>query len=336
MRVIRRTIKSLIAALLYYSGILSLLARRRLRGKAVVLTYHRVMAPRQRADCHSNPGIIVHNAAFRKHLELLTELFHVLPLGEFATHMKNKTGFPDKSCLITFDDGWVDNHENAFPLLSERDLPATIFLPFNYIGCKLMFWQEELNLRLGMIASSGREEDCKFLSQLTGCTTNTGREYISNYVSQLKRNDYSEINAVLESVRKQQQGISLPQHYDRYLSWDQVIGMQKAGIDFQSHSLSHRILPRLEPDAIERELIDSRRLLETRLGKPVMAIAYPNGDTSPLVESLAEKSGYQLGFTTRKGYVDKNTPEYAIPRINIHNNSSYNKPVFLCTILGIF
>ncbi|VAW73229.1 Polysaccharide deacetylase [hydrothermal vent metagenome] len=336
MRIIRQTVKSLVAALLYYSGILSLVAKRRLCGKAVVLTYHRVMPSRQVPDCQSNPGIIVHSHNFAKQLELLVELFHIISLKDFSKCMANGGKFPDRSCLITFDDGWIDNYEHALPQLKERHIPATIFLPFNYISSDLMFWQEELRLRLGMLSDSEKKSDRDFTACLTGIESDINPEDIGSYISKLKNKDYGEINKTLENVRKFQENIPLPPHYNRYLDWDQVSEMQNAGVNFQSHSISHRILPRLDTVSIEQELINSRRLLETRLGSSVDAIAYPNGDSSRLVESLTEKNGYRLGFTTQKGYVDKNTDAYAIPRINIHNNSSYNKPIFLCTILGIF
>jgi len=336
MRIIRRTVKTLIAALLYYTGILSLIAKKRLRGKAVVLTYHRVMPSSQAENCQSNPGIIVHSHNFTKHLELLVELFHIIPLDEFSACMASGGKFQDKSCLITFDDGWIDNYEHALPQLKERHIPVAIFLPFNYIGCELMFWQEELNLRLGILAASKSESDHDFITHLTGVKSDIKSEDIGSYISQLKKKDYDEIDKTLETLREHQKNMRLPLHYNRYLNWNQVSAMQKAGVDFQSHSISHRILPKLDPETIDDELANSRRLLEPRLGSSVDAIAYPNGDSSPLVQSLAEKNGYQLGFTTDKGYVDKNTNAYAIPRINIHNNSSYNKPIFLCTILGIF
>jgi len=112
--------------------------------------------------------------------------------------------------------------------------------------------------------------------------------------------------------------------------------MQQNGISFGSHTLSYRILTKVSREECTRELTDSRLLLETSLGMPVETIAYPNGGHNEQVEQLTARAGYTLGFTTERGYVSSDTNPYSIPRINIHNNSSNNKAVFLCTILGIF
>lgn len=336
MQTIRRLIKLFIAYVLYYSGALYLLTRIKLKGRAVVLTYHRVIADDKLALSHSSPGIIVHKDVFEQHFAVIKRYLKPLTIEQFQEYFVSRKPLPDRSCLLTFDDGWLDNYETAFPILRKYRVPAAIFLPYNYISGKQMFWQEELLLRLSNLLMTDNRDDHRFVQELAALEHDPHSEQLREYVSALKLNSYQEINTILELVRSRCHDNVMPCHYDRYMSWEQILEMQQNGISFGSHTLSHRILTRVSREECTRELTDSKSLLETSLGMPVETIAYPNGGHNEQVEQLTEQAGYTLGFTTERGYVSGDTNPYSIPRINIHNNSSNNKAVFLCTILGIF
>jgi peptidoglycan/xylan/chitin deacetylase (PgdA/CDA1 family) len=88
------------------------------------------------------------------------------------------------------------------------------------------------------------------------------------------------------------------------LTWDAVRALARAGMDVESHSRHHRVLQTLDPVALRDELQGSRRDLETQLGRPVRAIAYPVGrritHLAPIREAVAA-AGYRLGFTNASG-----------------------------------
>ncbi|HHJ13741.1 MAG TPA: polysaccharide deacetylase family protein [Gammaproteobacteria bacterium] len=333
MRTLRRLLKSLLAASLYYSGVLHLLARRHLRRRCLVLTYHRVMPAHRRRDCHSSPAIVVHDTSFRKHLELLTRLLPIVDMAGFLDFLEQPARYPRGCCLLTFDDGWVDNYEYALPLLRERAMPATVFLPFDYIGRNECFWQEEIRMRLTALLNGGPAARLQAEDLTEGEVKQ--QDDIEGFVARLKQQGYEHIETVRSKLRAVAASEPPPQHYNRHLNWNQVAEMQAAGIGFESHGLSHRILTRIPQDEARNELQASRRLLETRLGTPVRAIAYPNGDSSPEIEQMAAEAGYQVAFSTRKGLVDPNSPRMALPRVNMHEQAGFSRPVFLCTLLGI-
>ena len=131
------------------AGFLNKLVSRRLQSKAVVLMYHRVLRPEDMRSSLSQPGIIVSTITFEKHVRFLRENFKILSIEEFIDHIGKRKPFEDRSCLITFDDGWRDNYSNAFPILRKYNVPAVIFLSTGFIGTGRSFWQE----RLGNIAA---------------------------------------------------------------------------------------------------------------------------------------------------------------------------------------
>ena len=71
-----------------------------------------------------------------------------------------------------------------------------------------------------------------------------------------------------------------------------------------------------------RELAGSRARLEDRLGRPVPALAYPFGDSSPLVHHLAGACGYLYGLTSRSARASAWDPLLALPRIDVSGDAT--------------
>jgi len=89
------------------------------------------------------------------------------------------------------------------------------------------------------------------------------------------------------------------------MSWSDVCRMEEDGMDIESHTLSHPSLPRLEPEALRRELVESRTILEAKLGRPVMALAYPFGDFTDREIEATRHAGYRIAFSTEVGLVQR-------------------------------
>jgi peptidoglycan/xylan/chitin deacetylase (PgdA/CDA1 family) len=99
------------------------------------------------------------------------------------------------------------------------------------------------------------------------------------------------------------------------LTRDQVLEMQDAGADFQSHSWAHLDLPRLSEEECVRDLRDSREMLSELLGRPVTLLAYPRGRHAPHVRRAAARAGYTHAFALPERAED--VGDYAIPRVGI-------------------
>jgi peptidoglycan/xylan/chitin deacetylase (PgdA/CDA1 family) len=101
----------------------------------------------------------------------------------------------------------------------------------------------------------------------------------------------------------------------RTLTLDQVLEMQDAGVEFQSHSWAHRDLTALSFDDCVRDLRDSRELLSDLLGRPVTQLAYPRGLHNAQVRKAAERAGYGYAFALP---VSPEEPtRFAVPRVGI-------------------
>jgi len=109
VRRIWETFKLLVASLLLHTGALSLIISTKLRTRTTVLMYHRVINDRQAPLTNSNPGIIVSERSFDMQMETLRRYFNPVSLDEFQADIEGNVALPPRSCLVTFDDGWLDN-----------------------------------------------------------------------------------------------------------------------------------------------------------------------------------------------------------------------------------
>jgi peptidoglycan/xylan/chitin deacetylase (PgdA/CDA1 family) len=80
--------------------------------------------------------------------------------------------------------------------------------------------------------------------------------------------------------------------------------MNSNGIEFGSHTCTHPILSRQNGSALERETVESKKIIENRLQQPVISFCYPNGqpeDYNPNVVQAVQKAGYKCAVTTLSG-----------------------------------
>ena len=113
----------------------------------LILAYHSIS--RNRKDALSVSAI-----EFEKQLKWLKNKNYKVVTIEEAIRMKNQ-----KSAVITFDDGYRDNYEIAFPILKKYGFNATIFIATDFIGTeKIYHWDKD---KIGL---HGDEEDFKILN----------------------------------------------------------------------------------------------------------------------------------------------------------------------------
>ncbi|WP_444994523.1 polysaccharide deacetylase family protein [Aliikangiella sp. IMCC44359] len=125
---------------LLFSLLLAFLMFLSIRGHtAVILQYHHISDETPKSTSLSP-------ALFKQHLAYLhQEAFKVLSVDELISLIQTKQSFPDKSVVITFDDGYRSIYKNAYPLLKQYKMPFTVFVSTQPIKQKLsqfMTWDE--------------------------------------------------------------------------------------------------------------------------------------------------------------------------------------------------
>lgn len=93
-----------------------------------ILCYHSIAD-----DASTNGPITLSKDKFKEHLQLISdEGYTTLTISQLNNYILNNKAIPEKSVVITFDDGYMNNYTNAFPLLKEFNMNATMFVISGY------------------------------------------------------------------------------------------------------------------------------------------------------------------------------------------------------------
>ena len=116
------------------------------------------------------------------------------------------------------------------------------------------------------------------------------------------------------------------------MTWKQIREMADAGVDVQSHTFSHGFLSRRRhPEAsdqdyaawLERELKESKKVLEKETGRQVHFLAYPYGDYDRRVRENVAKAGYEAGLTCEYGRVRRGSDPMRMKRVAIEKSMDF-------------
>lgn len=100
------------------------------------------------------------------------------------------------------------------------------------------------------------------------------------------------------------------------LSWSKIAELQRAGIQIGAHSMTHPTLTRLPFEEAKREILDSKKALEDRIGAPVGAFAYPYGAENEALRRLVAEH-FEVGCSTRLGYLGRKPRAASLERIDV-------------------
>lgn len=121
------------------------------------------------------------------------------------------------------------------------------------------------------------------------------------------------------------------------LSWSQVKEISDAGIEIGSHAVTHATLSEIDEKSAEREIADSKKIIEDHIGKPVKCFAYPTGSrhtVTPRLKELIQKSGYTEAYTNIMGFNNSESDVYALRRMRIYNTDTM--PRFKMKVKGAY
>ena len=96
--------------------------------KALIICYHCI---KDEMNSYLRPTKV---ADFERQMRYLSKAYHPVSLEQIARYIQDKMPLPSKAIAVTLDDGYLDNYENAYPILKKYHIPATVFLTTNFIG----------------------------------------------------------------------------------------------------------------------------------------------------------------------------------------------------------
>jgi peptidoglycan/xylan/chitin deacetylase (PgdA/CDA1 family) len=314
-----RILRAIIRGFLYWSGIW-LVIRFRNHRKIVILMYHGV------TDKPIINWTQVPAGRFEKQMRYLNRRYNPMRLRETVSILNGRQEACDYAAVITFDDGFKNNYTCAYPIMKHFEIPSTIFVTTSFIDKNPRFGGLLWTDYISSILSSTKVERLdltEFGLGVIDLTDEIKRYEAKGYICyELKKMDTDAKNRIIEEIgRKLRSEVS---EYDysifQSMDWENIAELSKDGsVEIGAHSVNHEILPNLPPGTMEREILDSKEIIERRTGGRVSSFAYPNGSYDERVKSKVSEN-FECALTSQEGLNRVGDDVYRLKRFNIYND----------------
>ncbi|MFQ5686511.1 MAG: polysaccharide deacetylase family protein [Candidatus Scalindua sp.] len=340
---LRRCVKFIVAIIFYYSGIFIFYKRFIMNGKVTILMFHRV------TDNFFDISLLVKQKTFEECMKYIAQDYPVISMDFLIQNSDKWENIPGDSFIITFDDGWIDFRDIAYPILSRLNVPATVYLTTGFVSSECSYWQERLNnLLLQILANKNvfSEKDDIIsmleinlkLKDLISKSEDT--QIIFKFIDYLKKFTHDKILKTIsnleESLKEHSITISEDKHRS-FVNWDEINSIKDPNISFGSHTVKHPILTNEQTNVVKDEISKSREIIERNTGIKVLHFCYPNGNYNDGIKRIVSKS-YKSACTTNSGFVSKDSDIYGLNRIGINEEmitdwkGNFSKYVFIYSI----
>ena len=297
----------------------------------IILVYHRVYPKKDNLFVP-----YVSPEEFENQIKYLQKYFKIFSLEELVNFLKNSKIYNEEYkniAVITFDDGYKDNYIYAYPILKSNRIPATIFLATDYIGKDKLFWWD----KVGYIIYNTKKDKINIpnIGEYLFNNNKEKRNCIFILLEKLKKFPNKLKNKyifILQNICN----VTIPSGLGEkmVLSWDEIHEMNDNGIYFGAHTKTHPILTNENLKEAEKEIVDSKKIIEDHLKIKIRSFSYPNGSFNNEIIKLMKNNGFDCAVSTNQSLINKYDINdiYNLPRIGA--SSSFSK--FKIRTSGIF
>jgi peptidoglycan/xylan/chitin deacetylase (PgdA/CDA1 family) len=264
-----------------------------------VLTYHRVAPPGERPDLH--PGLVSATPeAFDAQMAGLTRAgARPVSLADVLAHRRDGTPLPERAVLVTFDDGYADFSEHAWPVLHHHGIPVVLFVPTGFPGTERTFWWDRLHHAL----TSTARRDQLALAERPGepfalSTAAERRQTFRRLRAVVKAEPHERAMALVDELVAD---LGVAEPAPATLSWDRLASLREEGVTLAPHSRSHALLHRVGAAQLADEVRGSVDDLRRAVGDAPPAFAFPSGGYDDQAVAAVREAGIELAFTTDRG-----------------------------------
>jgi len=348
---VRGLAKTVVARALSWSRADALIGRLSDTGPtAVVLGYHRVVEDFESAARVAIPAMLTSRAMLEAQLDWIGRRYTFVSLDELGDEMGRERTSSRPLAAVTFDDGYRDVYEEAFPVLQKKGIPSAVFVVTDLIGTK----EVQIHDRLYMLVCRVFEQRAhpgRALAQVLADLRIAvpGIQYpdrfaasplsvVATLLRSLARSEVDRIAAAIE----QEVGVDADAATAMQpLDWDMLARMSRAGMVIGSHTRTHAWLTQECPAEVLEEARGSRDAIAERLGITPDHFAYPDGRFDRATVTAVSAAGYRFGYTTCT-HRDPRHPLLTVPRRMLWEHAcvdavnQFSPAIMSCQVHGVF
>lgn len=296
--------------------------------RPLILGYHRVVEDFQSSARTEMPSMLTSVEMFERHLDAVGRHFRFVSVDEIGGRMASGRPFTEPVAAVTFDDGYRDVYECAFPILKRKGIPAAVFVVTDLVGrpswqihdklyhlvAKAFATWDDPRRELGRVLESLGLPATQLLRHRSA--TRSPLMTVSALLPDLSQ---TEVNRVMTALEAHIGNGFRP--VPQTLTWPMLKKMHEAGFTVGSHTRTHISLPAESMETVISELEGSKRAIEQHVGAPVRHFAYPGGQFTPRHVDAVERAGYSYGYTACP-HGDARHPLLTIERLLLWEGSS--------------
>jgi peptidoglycan/xylan/chitin deacetylase (PgdA/CDA1 family) len=287
------------------TALTSLLLRHGKWQGAIVLSYHRIG---DAAQSDLNRSLWTPASRLDAHLRFLRQWFDIVSPDQLRPELLSRFG---RRVVVTFDDGYRDLYEAAYPVLEANGVRATMFLCAGFLDRAATAWWDEIAWMV-----RHRTVDVLRAGPWSAQPIATASETLEHVIDRITRAywtcEASATDAFLEALATATGAGRRPpaQAADDWITWEMAREMRTAGHLIGAHTVTHPVLARMAPAAQKQEIEGSLERLEARLGERPRLFAYPVGGAEAFTEETKRAlidAGIELAFSNYGGRVTRKT-----------------------------
>lgn len=320
------SVKSLGASLVSATGLHRVLHSRFHRHGLTILMYHAVV----RDPLPVSDWCFLSEDSFTRQIEYLSRHFSVVPMSS-AVELLRQGRVEKPTAVITFDDGYQNNFDVAFPILKKHGVPATIFLTTGFVDTADSIWFCHIIDALARTRKTSiRWENEELDLSGAGAKANAS----ARLQASIKEHPAAEIGSLLQRIYAELAvdpvvEFKLESPF-RILNSGSIREMLQSGlVEFGAHTVTHPILSSLSREQQSSEISGSADSVERLTGQPCRFFAYPNGrpqDFDSTTVEFLQKRGIAAAVTTTAGSNDGETTFLKLQRYGVGANLGF--PMF--------
>ena len=295
-------------SILLWSGVAFFVNRYIYNKHLTILTYHGVVE----SELDVAEWCFIHKADFDRQMRFVKKHFEVVKLSEGIKRLY-RGEIKRPAIAVTFDDGFRNNYDVAFPTLKRLGMPATIFLTTSLIGSDDTVWFCRVNDALANTSKS----KVSFQGKEYSIATRKHKIAVSRIIQNKLKDDPPDI--LSEKCVTFLNGLDIAPDKKieaeapfRMLDRDAIREMAQSGlIEFGCHTHRHCILTHLSQVECLSEITQSKQVIENLIPEECRLFAYPNGGWEDIPEHCAQmmaQCNISAAVTTIRGKNSMQTP----------------------------
>jgi peptidoglycan/xylan/chitin deacetylase (PgdA/CDA1 family) len=282
-----------------------------------VLTYHRIGDPSSQPEQY--PGLFSATPEdFDSQLAHLTRRYRPVSIARVLEARRGGRPLPPRAVLVTFDDGYRDFAELAWPALRRHGVPATLFVPTAFPDQpQRAFWWDRL---YHAVTATRRREPLETAQsgkagRLPLATPDERLRTFRRLQGLVKSLPHDEATHLVAEVCDQ---LGESAHQTDVLGWNELRVLARAGVTLGAHTRTHPLMTQIAVTQMRDEVVGSLRDLEREIGSALSVFAYPSGAFDDRAVDVLESEGFELAFTTLRGVNDlRRDHPLRLRRINV-------------------